>query len=517
MLGATAAAVGGASLLTRSAAARQATPVAGSGSITPEVLETALARLDSLAAEIVANGAVPGAAIAVVYQDEVVYTNGFGVRDVDTGDLVDPQTVFQIASLSKPVSSSVIAGIVGDGEVTWDDRVANRYPDFVLADPWITQELSIRDCFSHRSGLAGLVGGDLETIGFSRDEIMHRLRYAPITGEFRQTYSYSNMMMTAGAEAVVAPLGQSWEDVAEARVFVPLGMTATSYRYQDFLDHANRSELHVKIDGAWASEIKRDPQNQAPAGGLSTNVDDLAKWVRMQLAGGMFDGEQVIDSAALAETHIPQIMRGKSPVTGRPSFYALGWGSEVNPDGRIVWRHNGAFSHGARTDALLIPEEQLGIVVLTNAFPTGAPDALSDSFYDFVFHGEPTRDWFAIYNAGFQALFDAFAGDPTRFATPPDPISPPLPDSAYIGTYHNDYLGEVRVEAADGGLQVVIGPVEQVWPLTHWDRDVFTYVSFPEPPAPLVAARFTIDDKEQAVELLLESMNDLGLGTVRRV
>ena len=126
MLGATAAAVGGASLLARSAAARQATPVAGSGSITPEVLETALAKLDSLAAETVANGAVPGAAIAVVYQDEVVYTNGFGVRDVDTGDLVDPQTVFQIASLSKPVSSSVIAGIVGDGEVTWDDRVANR-------------------------------------------------------------------------------------------------------------------------------------------------------------------------------------------------------------------------------------------------------------------------------------------------------------------------------------------------------------------------------------------------------
>jgi CubicO group peptidase (beta-lactamase class C family) len=236
----------------------------------------------------------------------------------------------------------------------------------------------------------------------------------------------------------------------------------------------------------------------------------------MQLAGGMHDGEQVIDSAALAETHIPQIMRGPSPVTGRPSFYALGWGSDVNPDGRIVWRHNGAFSHGARTDALLIPEEQLGIIVLTNAFPTGAPDALSDSFYDFVFHGEPRRDWFAIYNAGFQALYDAFAGDPTRFATPPDPVLPPMPDSAYVGTYANDYVGEVRVEAADGGLQVVIGPDETAWPLTHWDRDVFTYVAYPEPPAPLFAARFTIDDKGQAVELLLESMNDLGLGTVRR-
>lgn len=519
MLGATAtaAAVGGASLLGRSAAARQATPVAGAGSITPEVLETALAKLDSLAAETVANGAVPGAAIAVIYQDEVVYTNGFGVRDVDTGDPVDAETVFQIASLSKPISSSVIAAIVGDGDASWDDPVANRYPDFVLADPWITQELSIRDCFSHRSGLSGLVGAELEAIGVSRDEIMHRLRYAPISGEFRQTYSYSNMMMTAGAEAVVAPLGQSWEDVAEARVFTPLGMSATSYRYQDFVDQANRSELHVKVDGAWASEIQRDAQIQAPAGGVSTSVRDLAEWVRMQLAGGMYNGEQVIDSAALGLTHIPQIMRGPSPVTGRPSFYALGWGVDTNVDGRITWRHNGAFTHGARTDALLLPDEQLGIVVLTNAFPTGAPDALSDSFYDFVFHGEPRRDWFAIYNAGFQAIFDAFGGDLTRFATPPDPVLPPLPDSAYVGAYANDYLGEVRVEAADGGLQVVIGPDEQIWPLTHWDRDVFTYVAFPEPPAPLVAARFTIDDTGQAAELLLENMNDIGLGTVRRV
>lgn len=516
MLAAAAVTAGSAPLLPKAVRAQEATPTAGTNDVTASSLSHALEKIDELAKQRIADKAVPGIAIAVVHDDAVVFSQGYGVRDVKTNEPVDVDTVFQIASLSKPISSSVVAAIVGAGDATWDDLVADRYPGFLLADPYITHNLSLRDCFCHRSGMPGTVGGDLETIGYDRAAIIERMRYVPITGAFRQTYSYSNMMMTLGAEAAVIPTEQSWEDAAEMRVFAPLGMTSTSYRYQDFLDQENRSALHVVVDGAWDSMIERDAAPQAPAGGLNTSVRDLAQWVRMQLAGGSYAGTPVIDSDALAETHLPQIMRGLSPVNGRPGFYALGWGSDTNADGRIVWRHAGAFTVGSRTDVLLIPEANLGIVVLTNGFPTGTPDALNEIFYELVFHGEPSRDWFAFYDAAFQSLRDSFVGDPDRFKTPPSPPSEALPNAAYVGTYANDYVGEVRVEEGDGGLQVIVGPAAEPWPLTHWDRDTFTYESFPEPPAPTAAARFTIGDDGQAVSLFLESMSEFGFGTVTR-
>ncbi len=516
MLAAAAAAAGSATLRPIVTRAQDATPAAGD-MIHGAALEAALEKLDALALAQMAAGAVPGMAIAVVQNDAVVFSKGYGVRDVDTGEPVDADTAFQLASLSKPVSSTVVASIVGTGEASWDSIVADRLPDFVLQDDYVTRNASLRDCFSHRTGVPGLVGADLETLGFTRDDIMHRLRFIPVTGKFRQTYSYSNIMMTAGALAAAAPLGQSWDDIAAERVFGPLGMSATSTRYQDFLNRANRAALHVRVDGNWASDETFDSDAEVAGGGVASSANDLAQWMRLQLAGGMYDGTQVIEAAALSETHTPQIMRGPNPLNGRPGFYALGWASDTNTDGRIIWRHAGAFTKGARTDCLLIPEADLGIVTLTNAFPTGTPDALNESFYDFVFHGEPREDWFGIYNAAFQGLYDAFAGDPNRFATPPAPASPALDAAAYTGVYHNDYLGDVVVEAAGDGLQVVLGANQTVWPLTHWDRDTFLYIASEEPPAPFAIARFAIGDDGTAVSLFLESMDGVGQGTVLRV
>ena len=515
MLAATAVAAGSAALRPVVSRAKDATPAADD-MIHGAALEAALEKLDALAAQQIVDGAVPGMAIAVVQNDAVVFSKGYGVRDVDTGEPVDADTVFQLASLSKPVSSSVVAAVVGAGEASWDSIVADRLPDFVLMDDYVTRNVTVRDCFAHRTGVPGLVGADLETLGFTRDEIMHRLRYVPVTGKFRQTYSYSNIMMTAGALAAVAPLGEAWDDVADDRVFGPLGMTSTSTRYQDFLDRENRAALHVRIDGRWASDFTFNPDAEVAGGGVTSSANELAQWMRVQLAGGVYDGNQVIESSALAETHVPQIYRGQSPVSGLPSFYALGWGSDVNADGRVIWRHNGAFSTGARTDLLLIPDANLGIVALTNAFPTGTPDAINETFYDVMFHGEPRQDWFAFYNAGFQALFESFAGDQSRFAAPPDPVSPPLDAAAYTGTYHNDYLGDVVVEETGNGLQIVIGANQQVWPLTHWERDTFTYPASPEPPASLALARFSVGEEGKAIALFLESMDAVGQGSLPR-
>ena len=139
---------------------------------------------------------------------------------------------------------------------------------------------------------------------------------APPSSSFRAGYSYSNFGLTEGAVAAARPTGQSWEAVAEEKLFKPLGMTSTSARHADFLTRANRAALHVAVNGAWSAELKRDPDAQAPAGGVSSSVRDLAQWVRLEFGGGMVDGKRIIAAAAIEQTHAPLMARGDNPVTG---------------------------------------------------------------------------------------------------------------------------------------------------------------------------------------------------------
>src|SRR5262249_48685281 len=289
-----------------------------------------------------------GLSIAVVYEDQVVYLKGFGLREMGKTETVDADTVFQIASLSKPVSSTVIARLVSDGIVSWDSKIADLDPGFRLADPYPPAELTIRALFNHRSGLPGTAGDDLEIIGYDRAEILRRLRFVKPSSSFRAGYSYSNFGMTEGGVAAAKATGKSWEDVSEEKLFRPLGMTSTSYRHSDFLKQTNRAALHVPIGGDWVAKVERNPDAQAPAGGVSPTARDLAEWMRLQLANGVYNGETLIKPEAIEQTHMPLMARGVNPVTGGTSFYGLGWNVEIGRHG-VTWGHAGAFSVGART------------------------------------------------------------------------------------------------------------------------------------------------------------------------
>ena len=258
--------------------------------LTRERVVAALPKLEALAQKTISDGGVPGLSIAVVYKDEVVYLAGFGLREVGKPDTVDSDTVFQIASLSKPVSSTVVAALVSEGVIDWGSRIADLDPSFALKDPYPTQQVTVRDLFNHRSGLPGNAGDDLEDIGFGREEVMQRLRLVPPSSSFRAGYAYSNAGITAGALAAAIPTGKSWEDVAHEKLYKPLGMDKTSSRYADFLSRTNRSALHIGGVGKWEAKLKRDPSVQAPAGGVSASAGDLAKWMQLELAAGKFKG-----------------------------------------------------------------------------------------------------------------------------------------------------------------------------------------------------------------------------------
>lgn len=488
------------------------------GPVTREAVMAAIPQLEAQAREQVSNGGVPGLAIAIVFRDEVVFSGGFGLRSVGQPETVTADTVFQLASLSKPISATVVAALVSDNVVEWDSAIAAIDPDFQLKEAYPSQQVTVRDLFNHRSGLPGDAGNELEALGYTRDEILHRLRLVPPSSSFRAGYSYSNFGLTAGAVAAAKPTGKPWEEVAEEKLYNPLGMNSTSSRYATFLSRPNKAALHIRQDGKWAAALKRDPDAQAPAGGVSSNVTDLAQWMRLELANGGFNGKPLIAADALAATHQPLMSRGLNPVSGASSFYGLGWTVEYGRHG-MSWGHAGAFSVGARTMVTLYPEAQLGIVVLTNAFPTGVPEGLADNFFDHVFDGQSTKDWIGPWNAGFAGLFDpAIAAAKKKYAPlPAGEVMPALPLQNYAGVYANDYIGQAQVMQTANGLVLALGPKGRVTtPLKHFNRDLFIYYPTPELPDMPMGVSFTMGPDGRATQVTIEDLDGFGMGVLVR-
>lgn len=426
----------------------------------------AVAQVDTLAADLMARSGIPGMSVAVVYRGELVKAAGYGVRDVETGAPVTPDTVFQLASLSKSVAASVAAAAIGKGYVRWDDRVVEHLPWFRLSDPTVTRTVTVGDLFAMRSGLPGQAGDVLESVGYDRREVLERIRALPLD-PFRVTYHYTNFGITAGGEAVAAASGRSWEDLSEELIYRPLGMTQTSSRYTDFVKRPNRAALHVPEGGRWVSRYQRQPDAQSPAGGVSSTALDMARWMTMELAGGWYAGRQVAPSLALAKAHAAQV-RSSAPgdAAALPRFYGYGTNYQVSPSGRVHLGHSGAFSAGAGTTYLLIPELDLGIVALTNGF-AGLPEAMTQSFADLVEFGEVTEDWMAIVQQVFGGIY---APDTSQ---PPTDARAPRPARAYTGTYANDFWGDVQVRRDARGLHAVLGPDRVRVPLAAWDGDTF--------------------------------------------
>jgi CubicO group peptidase (beta-lactamase class C family) len=476
---------------------------------------TALPKLEDLARQVVDRKLVPGLSIAVVQGDEIVFLKAFGVRQIGDPTPVDVDTVFQLASLSKPLSSTVLSALVSDGKVSWDSRIRDIDPGFALQDELASDAATVGDLFAHRSGLPGHVGDDIEELGFTQGEILQRLRLAKPAYGFRNGYAYSNFGLTEGAVAAARIAGLSWEDAAEEKLYKPLGMKSTSSRYRDFRNRPNRAALHVPVDGNWAAFTRRNADAQSPAGGASSSARDMAQWLRLLLADGQYEGRPLIDKAALQVAHVPAITRSVDPTSGAAAFYGFGWNIDYREHG-VEWSHAGAFSTGARTLVHVIPGEQLGIVVLTNAFPSGVPEGLARTFFDLVFTGQPARDWVAAANEGFATLYKELTKPSLAYETLPTSPAAALPPAAYVGDYRNDYVGDAKVVESGGSLFLLLGPAGRRFPLTPFNRDVFVYSPMTEAPKARLGVRFLVGPDGTAGEVTIDDLNEYGLGRLTR-
>ncbi|MCB1273756.1 MAG: beta-lactamase family protein [Leucobacter sp.] len=486
-----------------------------------ELIDRAVASLPAMAKAALERSGVPGMAIAVVHGDRVVFAEGYGVREAGGSDPVTADTVFQVASVSKPLSATGVAAAIGrsDGALGWDTPIHELLPNFAFSDALVTENATVGDAFSHRTGLGTGAGDDLEDLGFDRATILERLRLQPLD-TFRSSYHYSNFGLTVGAEAVAASRGESWQQLMSELVFEPLGMTSTSTLHDDYLGRADRAVLHAFEDGAFVAKYDRDPDPEAPAGGVSSSVNDLAKWLRLLLAGGEFDGAQLVDQAALAQAMTPQVVSGTGPgLDGRPSHYGFGFNASPQVGGRMAISHSGAFVLGAATNFQVVPSLDLGIVVLTNGAPVGLPEAVTATFLDEVQYGASARDWVSDA-AGFFAGYTVPTGDLVGETRPGNADAPPAA-AALVGTYDNAYFGELRVEETEAGPVARLGAgLGTELALEPWNGAVFAYEPSSEsaPWGSVASATFGFDggDATKASTLKLSSFDDFGLATWTR-
>lgn len=477
-------------------------------------IDAAVAKLDDFAAALMKRSGVPGMAVVVVRDGKVIYLKGFGVRKVGETAPIDGDTVFQLASLSKSISASVVAHQVAAGVVGWDTPVSQHLPYFSLKDPWIGRHATIGDLFSHRSGLPDHAGDDLEDLGYDRRQVLERLKLLPLTA-FRISYHYTNFGLTAAAEAVAVAAGKSWEDLADEVLYKPLGMASTSSRFADYMARADRAIPHVRGKDGFVALYQRDPDAQAPAGGVSSSARDMGHWLAFMLGNGTYEGREIVPAALLPAVAAQVVSTPAATASARPGFYGYGFDVSVAPSARMVVSHSGAFLLGAGTTFAMLPSEKLGIAVLTNAQPVGAAEALSMQFMDLVQFGSLTRDWFAAYNGLMAPLFKpegSLVGE-----TAPADSAPAQKLSAYAGTYANAYFGKAVVKVEKDHLTLALGPKPQVVALTHWSGDSFTYVPSGENAPTGSIAKVTFAHKgRHANGMTVDILNENGLGTFTR-
>jgi CubicO group peptidase (beta-lactamase class C family) len=385
--------------------------------------------------------------------------------------------VFQLASVSKPIASTVMAALAGQGRCAWDDPLNRHDPAFRLSDAEASRLLTLRDLFCHRSGLADHAGDLLEDIGYTRNEILFRLRYLPIDGRFRNRYAYTNFGLSAAAFGVARTAGAAWEDLADACLFRPAGMQSASYRHADYLARDNRAWLHVEQKGNYVARYDRNPDAQSPAGGASASARDLTRWLQLHLGDGMLDGQRLMPAADIRETRSAQIEAVPASLSpsGRAEYYALGWNFSLDSQGRQRNNHSGAFALGASTCVQLAAGQGLGIVVLTNAAPAGLPEGVAATFMDLALNGVLSQDWIGLFAEGVRAQMAADFKGPTDYSTPPAQPQPAQPAGAYAGRYENPYYGEIRVLQQAGALILQLGPQGDAYPMRHWSGDRFVF------------------------------------------
>ncbi|HKP87831.1 MAG TPA: serine hydrolase [Blastocatellia bacterium] len=438
--------------------------------------------LDAYAARVLKEFEVPGLAIAIVKDGKVVLAKGYGVRKLGEPTAVDENTLFGIASNTKAFTAAALAMLVDEGKIGWDDPVIKHLPGFQLYDPYVTREMTIRDLLTHRSGM-GLGAGDLlwwPPTDYSREELVRRLRYIKPASSFRSRYAYDNVLYMVAGQVITAVTGKSWDDFVKQRIFVPLGMTTSNTSVAALSSSADVATPHAKVNGRVQPVSPLPLDNVAPCGAINSSVAEMAKWVIAQLnRGAISEGNRLFSERQSREMWSAQTIlplgdppAHLAPLRANFAAYGLGWGLTEYRGAKTVSHTGGLLGYVSRVT--LVPDLNLGVIVLTNQQAGGAFQALTYRVLDHYMNA-PATDWVAAYKKS-EEMGQARAAEVEKrqASTRAVDSKPSLALAKYAGRYTDAWYGDVAISLENDKLVLRFSRTPLlVGDLEHWQYDTF--------------------------------------------
>jgi CubicO group peptidase (beta-lactamase class C family) len=440
-------------------------------------LHSQLTEIDAYAGRVLKDQNQPGMAIAIVKDNKTVFAKGYGVRELGKPEKVDENTVFAIASNSKAFTTAALSILIDEGKIgSWDDKVIQYLPEFKLYDPYVTENVTIRDLVSHRTGL-DTFSGDLLWYGtnYGSDEILRRAQYLVPHGKFRASYGYQNLMFIAAGRVIERVSGKTWGQFVSERILQPLGMNRTVTSAKDLKENA--ALPHNESGGKLRVLPRGNGDNSAAAGGINSSAADMAKWLLLQLGKGEYESRRIVSAKNIWEMQQPAVIlpitegASRNNPTRHFNAYALGW-NVYDYQGRKIVTHSGGID-GMLSRTVLIPEENIGFVILTNG-ESQAHSVMFGKMLD-LFTNAPSKDYNAealeyTKNAPRYKEEENKRIDESHIAN----TEPSLPPSGYAGTYSSRLYGDVTVTEENGKLVMRMLPAPDfVADLEHRQYDTF--------------------------------------------
>lgn len=447
---------------------------------------------------------VPGMAIAIVKDQKVVFAKGFGQRGLADSRPVDTETLFQIGSLSKAFTVALVAKAIDKEQVKWEDKVIDHMPTFRMNDPWVTAEFQVVDLFCQRSGLPAYAGDSQTMLGITENEIFDHLHYIKPASSFRSEYAYQNVFFGIAASILQKKQNASFSQLLQKEIFGPLQMTQSSSSLEDYLKSNNRAEWLMRLkDGSTITLNENYPYRNwnyvyGPAGGINSNVKDMAQWILFQANQGKFQDQQLISVASMQRMRRPMIFAAN--VNGHDMNYALGW-IHMSYSPYPIILHDGS-TLGVYNVAAFIPEEKLGIVILTNVRNTKLALGLAFDFFDKYF-GKTETHW-------SQQLLAKAKEAPKKAEEITNPL-PPQPLSNYVGVYSNPVYGDFKIIEENNELSLVMRDNLPHLSMKPWDRDIFMMKWAPVEEEPIKVS-FIMGENGKISKMRIDLFSKEGVG-----
>lgn len=477
-----------------------------SAGIAPD--ERASAALERYIAQALRDWDIPGAAIAVVKDDRVVFAEGFGTREIGKDLPVDEWTLFAIGSVTKSFTAAAIALLADEGKLKLDDAASKHLAELAFSESHLTREITVRDLLSHRSGLprASLVLMNR----FEPAETVRRLRFMKPAAGLRAQFHYSNQGYVALGEIIERVTDDDWTSIVEDRFFGPLGMNSSTTSFEALSEADNAATPHAKIEGQLRTVPLRNLDNTGPAGAIGSNAIELAEWLKLHLAGGTRTGKELLKPQTVREMHAPQTIIPVSPVAEKLyrsthfAAYGMGWFMR-DYRGRKVIEHGGNVD-GMTAQVGMLPDERLGFVMLTNLDATRLPTALMYRVFD-AWTAAPERDWSGDFlRLSREAAREEEDARKAAEAARKTDTAPSAPLEQFAGTYRSEVYGEADITFEDDELILSFGEGITAR-LEHWQDDTFKAVwTDPMIKAPLIT--FAVKEGRRVEQLRIPEVGD---------